>query len=107
MAPIPAPAVIRPEGRQSVQSDSSDIEASPVQAGGGAPVAARLTPREREVITLLAQGLNGAEIAVRLALSPETVRIHIRHAREKLGARTRAHAAVLALRNGAITLDDA
>jgi DNA-binding CsgD family transcriptional regulator len=66
---------------------------------------AGLTPREREVITLLAEGLNGTEIAARLVLSPETVRIHIRHARDKLGARTRAHAVVLALRKGEISLD--
>jgi PAS domain S-box-containing protein len=63
-----------------------------------------LTPREREVITLLALGLSGAEIAERLVLSPETVRIHVRNARQRLGARTRAHAIALALESGAITL---
>jgi PAS domain S-box-containing protein len=61
-----------------------------------------LTPREREVMTLLALGLSGAEIAERLELSPETVRIHVRNARQHLGAKTRAHAIALALKAGEI-----
>jgi PAS domain S-box-containing protein len=66
--------------------------------------ASRLTPREREVVALLALGLNGVEIAERLVLSPETVRVHIRNARRKLGARTRAHVIALALQSGELTL---
>ncbi len=63
-----------------------------------------LTPREREVLTLLADGLNGESIAVQLVLSPDTVRTHVRNAMEKLGARTRTHAIVLALRTGEIAM---
>lgn len=63
-----------------------------------------LTPREREVLTLLARGLTGTEIAERLSLSPETVRIHVRNARGRLGARTRAHAIALALLRGEVEL---
>ena len=63
-----------------------------------------LTPREREVITMLALGDTGAEIAEKLFISPETVRIHVRNARGRLGARTRAHAIALALRDGEIEL---
>ena len=55
-----------------------------------------LTPREREVVSLLAIGLTGEEIAVRLFLSPETVRTHIRNAMQRIGARTRAHLVTLA-----------
>ena len=44
----------------------------------------------------------GEEIAVRLAISPETVRNHVRSARTKLGARTRAHATALAIARGEI-----
>ena len=57
-----------------------------------------LSPREREVLDLLAQGLTGAQVAQRLFLSPETVRTHVRNAMTKLEARTRAHAIALALR---------
>jgi DNA-binding NarL/FixJ family response regulator len=61
-----------------------------------------LSPREREVLDLLAQGLNGEEVAARLVLSPETVRTHVRNAMEKLEANTRVHAVAIALRQGEI-----
>jgi DNA-binding CsgD family transcriptional regulator len=61
-----------------------------------------LSPREREVLDLLAQGLNGEEVAARLVLSPETVRTHVRNAMEKLEASTRVHAVAIALRQGEI-----
>jgi PAS domain S-box-containing protein len=56
-----------------------------------------LSPRERQVLALLARGLTGEQIAERLVLSPETVRTHIRNAREKLGASTRVEAVTMAL----------
>lgn len=56
-----------------------------------------LSRRESEILTLLASGLTGEEIAKRLVLSPETVRTHIRNAMEKLDARTRTEAVVVAL----------
>jgi PAS domain S-box-containing protein len=56
-----------------------------------------LSPREREILGLLARGLTGEQIAARLVLSPETVRTHIRNAREKLGASTRVEAVAVAL----------
>jgi DNA-binding NarL/FixJ family response regulator len=55
----------------------------------------RLSPREREVLDLLADGYQGPEIAERLFLSLETVRTHIRNAVGKLGARTRVQAAAM------------
>jgi PAS domain S-box-containing protein len=56
-----------------------------------------LSPREREVLAFLARGLTGEQIAERLVLSPETVRTHIRNAREKLGASTRVEAVTMAV----------
>ncbi len=56
---------------------------------------ARLSPREREVLELLVDGLQGPEIAEQLFLSLETVRTHIRNAVGKLGARTRVQAAAM------------
>jgi DNA-binding NarL/FixJ family response regulator len=56
-----------------------------------------LSGRESEILTMLAQGLTGEEIAKRLVLSPETVRTHIRNAMEKLDARTRTEAVVKAI----------
>jgi DNA-binding NarL/FixJ family response regulator len=66
------------------------------QAGGPASQKA-LSRRESEVLTMLADGLTGEEIAQRLVLSPETVRTHVRNAMEKLDARTRTEAVVKAL----------
>jgi DNA-binding NarL/FixJ family response regulator len=56
---------------------------------------AQLSPREREVLGLLADGCQGPEIADRLFLSLETVRTHIRNGTNKLGARTRVQAAAM------------
>jgi DNA-binding NarL/FixJ family response regulator len=56
---------------------------------------ARLTPREREILELLADGYQGPEIAERLFLSLETVRTHIRNGVTRVGARTRVQAAAM------------
>ncbi len=61
-----------------------------------------LSPREREILALLADGLSGEEAAKRLFLSSETVRTHVRNAMTKLGAATRVHAVALALVRGEI-----
>lgn len=62
-----------------------------------------LSKREREIMDLLAQGLNGEEVAERLVLSSETVKTHIRNAMGKLEAHTRVHAVAIALREGYIS----
>lgn len=63
-----------------------------------------LTDRQREILDLLSEGLSGDEVAARLALSPETVKTHVRAAMERLGAQNRTHAVVLGLRNQEIGL---
>jgi DNA-binding NarL/FixJ family response regulator len=62
----------------------------------------QLSAREREILRLLADGLNNEEIGRRLYISHETVRTHLRKAMGKLGANTRAHAVALALRASVI-----
>jgi DNA-binding NarL/FixJ family response regulator len=57
-----------------------------------------LSEREREVLELLADGLNGEQIAQQLVLSPETIKTHIRNAMGRMGARTRVHAVAMAIR---------
>lgn len=60
----------------------------------------RLTPREREVLRLLARGLDNEEIGAQLYLSAHTVRTHVGNILRKLGAHSRAEAARIALRVG-------
>jgi DNA-binding NarL/FixJ family response regulator len=62
--------------------------------------ASHLTPREREILALLADGLSAGEIANRLYLGESTVKTHIGHLYEKLGANNRAQALVAAMRRG-------
>jgi DNA-binding NarL/FixJ family response regulator len=57
-----------------------------------------LSPRERELATLISEGLDNAQIAARLAISEKTVRNHITRIFAKLGVETRAQAIVLANR---------
>jgi DNA-binding CsgD family transcriptional regulator len=61
-----------------------------------------LTEREREVLTLLARGYTGEEVARELSVSAETVRAHVRNSVTKLHARTRLHAVVMAIQRGDI-----
>jgi two-component system, NarL family, nitrate/nitrite response regulator NarL len=67
-------------------------------ASARAPDAAlcTLTPREREVVELVAQGLSNKEIASRLAIEVTTVKTHVHHLLEKLQVRRRAELAALA-----------
>ena len=66
------------------------------------PVIELLTPREREVLALVAEGQTSAVIAEALGIRPATVRTHVEHARQKLGATTRAEAVARAIATGQI-----
>ena len=61
-----------------------------------------LSPREVQVLALLAHGLFDAEIGDRLGTEPDTVRNQVHSAMAKLGARTREQAVLLAVRHGII-----
>jgi DNA-binding NarL/FixJ family response regulator len=64
-----------------------------------------LSPREVEVLSLVAQGKANKEIAGALRVSEATVKSHLLHIFEKLGAADRAHAVTIAARRGIIRLD--
>jgi DNA-binding NarL/FixJ family response regulator len=59
-----------------------------------------LTAREREVVTLVAEGLSNDEIGTRLYMSPATAKTHVSRAMTKLGARDRAQLVVVAFETG-------
>lgn len=63
-----------------------------------------LSPRETEVLRLVSGGNRNQDIAVKLFISEETVKIHVRHILEKLNASDRTQAVAIALRRGIIQL---
>jgi DNA-binding CsgD family transcriptional regulator len=102
-----ATAHVLPSRHLSVFISPSDELVGPREAW--APVKAerlgnwRLTPREREIVTLIAWGRQNGDIADRLFLSTETIKSHVHNALGKLGAHTRAHAVAIALMTGQIS----
>jgi PAS domain S-box-containing protein len=60
----------------------------------------QLTPREKEIVHLVALGAAGPEIADELSIAHDTVRTHVRNAMSKVGARSRAHLVAKALAEG-------
>jgi serine-type D-Ala-D-Ala carboxypeptidase/endopeptidase (penicillin-binding protein 4) len=94
-----ASAVLR---KNATLAELSLAIAEAVRRGPGEPPP-RLTPRQREVLRLIAEGLDNAEIAQRLGISTRTARAHVSSLLERLGVQNRTQAAVLALKKGMIS----
>jgi len=83
------------------QNLASRIPAQPAQP---APALDDLTPREIEVLRMLAEGLGNREMAARLGISDHTVKFHISSILDKVGAATRTEAVTMGIRMGIILL---
>jgi DNA-binding NarL/FixJ family response regulator len=79
-----------------ITPDVSDVDEDEVDE--------RLTPREVQVLELLAEGLPNKAIAVKLQISDQTVKFHVSSISGKLGAKNRTDAVRRAVRRGLITL---
>ena len=87
-------ARVEPDGPELIVPDADDADVAPTRT--------LLTPREREVVRLVALGAGTRQVAEDLYLSPETIRSHVRNAMSKTGARTRAQLVAIALAEGLI-----
>ncbi|MGP3972124.1 response regulator [Streptomyces sp. 6N223] len=76
---------------------------TPPPADATPPALATLSERERQVLTLVARGLNNAEIAETLGLSPLTAKTHVSRIMGKLAARDRAQLVITAYESGLVT----
>jgi NarL family two-component system response regulator LiaR len=84
-------------GRATLSPDVAEVI---VQAAAKPPVPGLdLTEREREVLSLMIEGLNNTQIAGRLEVSPSTIKSHVSNILSKLGVASRTEAVTLALRN--------
>ena len=96
---VMAPATMR---RMLEQMRGATAAPTPAPAAGTRQpgALATLTDREREVLALIAEGLNNAEISERLYLSESTVKTHVGRVLFKLGLRDRIHAVIFAKEQG-------
>lgn len=76
----------------------------PAQEDFEPDIAEALTPRENDVLRMLAEGMGNKEIASALAISEHTVKFHVSSILDKLGAATRTEAVTVGLRQGLIVL---
>ena len=101
LAAAGAAAAGSPAGATAGATAAGAPDAHP--AGGGppqVPLPDDLTPREAEVLVLIARGLSNGEIATELVVSEATVKTHINHVFAKIGARNRAQAVHYAYTHG-------
>lgn len=81
---------------------SPDAAAHRAVPSGSAEALDSLTPREREILTAIAEGLSNDELAERFFLSPSTIKTHIGRLLHKLGARDRVQLVILAYEAGIV-----
>ena len=90
-------------GRLDGEAVNAVLEAAGHRVDARPELPAGLTPRELQVLRLLARGLSSRAIGERLGISPKTARNHIEHIYSKAGVSTRAGASLFAVRHGLVS----
>lgn len=94
--------VVAPEVTRRVLAELAGAPDRSAPAAPGALLPADLTPRERDVLAALGQGLSNAEIAQRLVISEATTKTHVSRVLAKLGVASRVQAAIVAREAGIV-----
>jgi DNA-binding NarL/FixJ family response regulator len=95
-------ALLAPRLTRRLIAEFARLRRSALALEGAAAALEALTPRETEVLLLIAEGLSNPEIAARLVVSEETVKTHVSRVLSKLGLRDRTQAVVLAYESGLV-----
>jgi DNA-binding NarL/FixJ family response regulator len=98
-APDVSDSTSMPNGR-----DSPPGLRGPAYGEDEGPFVEALTPRELQVLELLADGLPNKRIAARLGVSPETIKFHVTQISGKLGVSNRTEAVRVAIRRGLLSI---
>ncbi len=96
-------AAVRAAYRGEVHLDSAVVRELTRSLTAPRHAAAALTPREREIVKLLADGQSNLDIARALVISERTARTHVSHVLAKLGLASRTQAALWAIREGIVS----
>ena len=94
-------ALLAPAVTRRLISEFTRLRPKP-EDGPPSAALARLTPRETQVLRLVAEGLSNTEIAARLVVTEETVKTHVSRMLSKLGLRDRTQAVVMAYETGLV-----
>ncbi|KRE30204.1 response regulator transcription factor [Agromyces sp. Soil535] len=89
--------------RRMIELFAGELPAMPGAARPASAMLDTLTPREREILVAVAEGLNNAELAARFHVSESTVKTHVGRILQKLDARDRVHLVILAYEHGLLS----